>query len=116
VIESTILCAFCQRPHPDHLARYRCSGCEQTVCGFFAHEGRQFHRKGQLVHLVRVKAHLENPPVTKVCGVLARVEDYEAPPAEPAAAPGAIEAPAGPSIEPAGEGLQTALASPGAEG
>lgn len=89
---STItLCALRHHPHPEHLARYRCSGCEPPkgaipavpgatplgplYCLDQAYDGRQWNRRGELVHLIRIPACGDSPAYTRVCGTLQRVED-----------------------------------------
>jgi hypothetical protein len=78
-------CSSCGRNHARKEERYRCARCEATVCRSFAHDGRKWNRRGELVHLLQIAAHKENPPFVRVCGSLSRVEDWKAPLAEPVA-------------------------------
>lgn len=84
-------CALCSALHDAPLARWRCGGCELTLCAPFVIDGRQWNRKGRSVHI------LKGPDkVLRVCGVLTpepdAVEDIVGPgEAEPVAAPAEAE-------------------------
>jgi hypothetical protein len=65
-----VYCVYCKTSHDDVLARWRCDGCQGTVCSQFAIDGRQWNRKGLRVHVLRGP-----DKVLRVCGILSPVAD-----------------------------------------
>lgn len=71
-------CAVCLDNHERHLERYICSGCGITLCVGYAQDGRDFSRKGSLVHAKEFTAK-NGIAMKRLCGVLYRELDAREP-------------------------------------
>lgn len=76
-----IKCMLCGEPHPDHMKRYQCENddCGMVVCRKFACDGRQWNRKGKLVHILREfdKARMRFTGKLTLCGELKPIADAQ---------------------------------------